>query len=64
MNCGLSKAYGLPGLRLGWSISNPDYINKCWANHDYTSISIGRLSDLIGSYVLHPDNRLNTLSQI
>ena len=64
VNCGLSKAYGLPGLRLGWSISNPDYINKCWANHDYTSISIGRLSDLIGSYVLHPDNRLNTLSQI
>ena len=64
VNCGLSKAYGLPGLRLGWSISNPDYIKKCWANHDYTSISIGRLSDLIGSYVLHPDNRLNTLSQI
>ena len=26
VNCGLSKAYGLPGLRLGWSISNKDYI--------------------------------------
>ena len=64
VNCGLSKAYGLPGLRLGWSISNPDYIKQCWANHDYTSISIGRLSDLIGSHVLHPENRLKTLSQI
>ena len=64
VNCGLSKAYGLPGLRLGWSISNKDYINQCWATHDYTSISIGRLSDVIGSYVLHPDNRLNTLDQI
>ena len=64
VNCGLSKAYGLPGLRLGWSISNKDYINQCWATNDYTSISIGRLSDVIGSHVLHPDNRLNTLDQI
>ena len=64
VNCGLSKAYGLPGLRLGWSISNTEYIKQCWANHDYTSISIGRLSDLIGAHVLHPDNRLKTLSQI
>ena len=38
VNCGLSKAYGLPGLRLGWSISNPDYIKQCWANHDYTCL--------------------------
>ena len=64
VNCGLSKAYGLPGLRLGWSISNTEYIKQCWSNHDYTSISIGRLSDLIGAHVLHPDNRLKTLSQI
>ena len=64
VNCGLSKAYGLPGLRLGWSISNTEYIKQCWANHDYTSISIGRLSDLIGAHVLRPDNRLKTLSQI
>ena len=64
VNCGLSKAYGLPGLRLGWSISNTEYIKQCWANHDYTSISIGRLSDLIGAHVLHPDNRIKTLTQI
>ena len=64
VNCGLSKAYALPGLRLGWSLSNPEYIKQCWANHDYTSISVGRLSDLIASHVLHPSNRMNTLDYI
>ena len=64
VNCGLSKAYALPGLRLGWSLSNPEYIKQCWANHDYTSISVGRLSDLIASHVLHPNNRMNTLDYI
>ena len=63
VNCGLSKAYGLPGLRLGWSISNKDYIQECWATHDYTTIAIGRLSDLIGAHVLHPDNRMTTLNR-
>ena len=64
VNCGLSKAYALPGLRLGWSLSNPEYIKQCWANHDYTSISVGRLSDLMASHVLDPKNRMNTLSYI
>ncbi len=64
VNCGLSKAYALPGLRLGWSISNPKYIKQSWANHDYTSISVGRLSDLIAAHVLHPNNRMETLNYI
>ena len=64
VNCGLSKAYALPGLRLGWSLSNPKYIKQSWANHDYTSISVGRLSDLIAAHVLHPNNRMETLNYI
>lgn len=63
VNCGLSKAYGLPGLRIGWSISNKDYIQNSWATHDYTSIAIGRLSDLIAAHVLHKNNRLDTLKK-
>ncbi len=63
VNCGLSKAYGLPGLRLGWSVSNESYIQDSWATHDYTSIAIGRLSDLIAAHVLHPDRRMDTLNQ-
>ncbi|MDP6340169.1 MAG: aminotransferase class I/II-fold pyridoxal phosphate-dependent enzyme [Candidatus Marinimicrobia bacterium] len=64
VNCGLSKAYGLPGLRLGWSLSSEDHIQQSWATHDYTSIAIGRMSDIIAAYVLHPDNRMKTLNRI
>ena len=62
VNCGLSKAYGLPGLRLGWSVSNQDYIQDAWETHDYTSIAIGRLSDLIATHVLQRKNRHKFLS--
>ena len=62
VNCGLSKAYGLPGLRLGWSVSNEDYIQDAWETHDYTSIAIGRLSDLIATHVLRRKNRHKFLS--
>jgi Aspartate/tyrosine/aromatic aminotransferase len=64
VNCGLSVAYALPGLRLGWSLSNPDYIKQSWANHDYTSISVVPLSALIAAHVLLPDNRMKTLHYI
>lgn len=60
--CGLSKAYGLPGLRLGWSVSNEDYIQDAWETHDYTSIAIGRLSDLIATHVLQRTNRKKFLT--
>ena len=62
VNCGLSKAYGLPGLRIGWSVANSDYIQQCWATHDYTSIAIGRMSDIIAAHVLHPTRRMETLN--
>jgi len=35
---GLSKAYGLPGLRIGWIVSQPAFSQEAWARHDYTTI--------------------------
>lgn len=54
---GLSKAYALPGLRIGWIAGPEDIINNCWAHRDYTSISSGLLSQYIASYVLDPQQR-------
>ena len=62
VNAGLSKAYRLPGLRLGWSVGPTDFINKAWETHDYTTISIGLLSDRIGRKVLQTDRRKKILS--
>ena len=38
VNAGLSKAYRLPGLRLGWTVGPEDYVKTAWAFHDYTTI--------------------------
>ena len=57
VNGGLSKAYSLPGLRLGWTIGAVEYIQKAWSLHDYTVISIPIMSDWIASIVLGDDRR-------
>ncbi|MCK7482406.1 MAG: aminotransferase class I/II-fold pyridoxal phosphate-dependent enzyme [Candidatus Moduliflexus flocculans] len=36
---GLSKAYGLPGLRIGWIVGPEDVVKRTWPYHDYTTIS-------------------------
>ena len=60
---GLSKAYALPGLRLGWLAGPEAAIADAWAYHDYTSISIGTLSDRIAEIALSPDVRPKILER-
>ena len=57
----LSKAYGLPGLRLGWIVAPPAQCEIFWSHHDYTTIGPGALSDLIASKVLNPERRRRVL---
>lgn len=54
---GLSKAYGLPGLRVGWMIAPEDFIKKTWPYHDYTTICLSLLSDRLARIVLTPKMR-------
>jgi aspartate/methionine/tyrosine aminotransferase len=54
---GLSKAYGLPGLRLGWAVVPEDMVEELWARKDYTSISMGALSDKLAAAALVPEVR-------
>jgi hypothetical protein len=42
---GLSKAYGLPGLRIGWVVSPPALRLQLLERHDYTVIGAGPLAD-------------------
>src|SRR5262249_49924265 len=44
---GLSKAYGLPGLRIGWILSTEDFAARAWAYHDYTTIGPGPQTDFL-----------------
>ena len=54
---GLSKAYGLPGLRIGWIAGPPDFVASTWEYHDYTTIAPGALSDALARHALEPSRR-------
>ena len=49
---GLSKAYGLPGLRIGWCVAPPSLIAELWARKDYTTIGPGVVSDWLATLAL------------
>ncbi|HJS42223.1 MAG TPA: aminotransferase class I/II-fold pyridoxal phosphate-dependent enzyme [Gemmatimonadales bacterium] len=51
---GLSKAYGLPGLRIGWIVSQPAFSQEAWARHDYTTIGPSGASDHLAAVALDP----------
>jgi aspartate/methionine/tyrosine aminotransferase len=50
----LSKAYGLPGLRLGWVVAPPQTTSELWARQDYITISNTWLANQLGEYALRP----------
>ncbi len=60
---GLSKAYGLPGLRIGWIVAPHDLIAKMWSYHDYTTIAPGTLSDCLARIALAPEGRMRCLER-
>jgi aspartate/methionine/tyrosine aminotransferase len=51
---GLSKAYGLPGLRIGWVVAPPPVIDALWGIHDYTTIAPGGINDRLARIALAP----------
>lgn len=53
----MSKAYGLPGLRLGWVLGPPETVDDIWARHEYTTISATALSNKLAAYALTPGVR-------
>ena len=54
---GLSKAYGLPGLRIGWLVGPAALIEALWARRDYTSIAPGAVNDRLARLALEPRRR-------
>jgi hypothetical protein len=54
---GLSKAYGLPGLRIGWTVAPPDLVAELWGVHDYTTIAPGAINDRLARTALDRGKR-------
>jgi aspartate/methionine/tyrosine aminotransferase len=60
---GLSKAFGLPGLRLGWVVAPKEFVSRVWEHRDYTTLMVGRLSDRLACRALEPSMRRRLLAR-
>ena len=49
---GLTKAYGLAGLRFGWLVGDQDVIEAAWQWKDYTTISPSKISQHVARQAL------------
>ena len=54
---GLSKAYGIPGVRIGWIVGPQPLVQACWSQHDYLTIGPNRMSDRIARVAVEARNR-------
>jgi len=53
----LSKAYGLPGLRVGWAVAPPNIIENIWRRHEYITLSTSIISNKLAAFALSPKVR-------
>jgi len=60
---GLSKAYTLPGLRIGWLVGPAEIVESSWGYHDYTTITTGALSDRLAQFAMRPETRKKILKR-
>jgi aspartate/methionine/tyrosine aminotransferase len=54
---GLSKAFAMPGLRVGWMVAPEKLIPRIWERHDYTTLTPGLLSDQLCAFAMQPEVR-------
>src|SRR3954453_18668361 len=54
---GLSKSYGIPGIRIGWLVGPASLVAECWSQHDYITIGPNKVSDAVARVAVQPGNR-------
>jgi aspartate/methionine/tyrosine aminotransferase len=54
---GLSKAFGMPGLRIGWIVGPPKMIACLCSYHDYLTLTPTYVSDRLATVALEPARR-------
>jgi aspartate/methionine/tyrosine aminotransferase len=59
----MSKAYGLPGLRIGWAVAPQEIVETLWAWQDYITIGASMVANHLAAYALKPDVRSRLLAR-
>ena len=59
----LSKAYGLPGLRIGWAAGPAQALEQMWLRHDYAAITSTMLANQLAEVALSPEVRPRLLAR-
>ncbi|MBA3765289.1 MAG: aminotransferase class I/II-fold pyridoxal phosphate-dependent enzyme, partial [Actinobacteria bacterium] len=54
---GLSKAFAMPGLRIGWVVAPPEMIERIWERHDYTTLTPSAIGDRLAGFAMAPGMR-------
>jgi len=60
---GLSKAFGAPGLRIGWIVGPPKTLARLCQYHDYTTLTPTVLSDRLARIMMQPERRERILER-
>jgi aspartate/methionine/tyrosine aminotransferase len=56
--CGMSKAFSLAGLRLGWIVAPAEVLEAVSHHRDYSTISVGMIDDHLATLALRSADRL------
>ena len=59
----MSKAYGMPGLRLGWIVAPEDAVDEIWARQEYVTIGSAMLANKLAAFALSPEVRPRILAR-
>ena len=55
---GMSKAYSLAGLRVGWIAGPKDLLHDVMIHRDYTTISVGQIDELLAAMALENRDKI------
>lgn len=60
----LSKAYALPGLRIGWVVAPTDTVDEIWARHEYATIDTTMLANKLAAIALSTEVRPRIIQRV
>lgn len=63
VTAGLSKAFGMPGLRIGWVLAPRDLVADVCRHHDYLTLTPGLLSDTLADAAMRVGTRQRILER-